>query len=165
VEDVEVMVQYTVGISDMKISNVPGDILITYSLGSCVGLSLYDPDLHLGGLIHCMLPTSKIDPERARTNPCMFTDSGVSQLLQEMLNRGAQKRRLIAKVAGAAKLLDDDNTFRIGERNIVVLRKMLWKNNILIAADDTGGTIARTVVLRIADGVTEIRSGGKIYEL
>ncbi len=157
--------QYTVGISDMKISNVPGDLLITYSLGSCVGLALYDPDLHLGGLIHCMLPASKIDPERARKNPCMFTDSGISKLLQEMLDRGAQKRRLVAKVAGAAKLLDDDNTFRIGERNIVVLRKMLWKNNILIAADDTGGTIARTMVLHIADGVTEIRSGGKIYEL
>ncbi len=157
--------QITVGISDMKISSDPEDVLITYSLGSCVGLAVYDPEVPIGGLLHCMLPTSKIDAERAKVNPYMFTDSGVSSMLQELLNRGAQKRRLVAKVAGAAKLLDDDNTFRIGARNIVILRKVLWKNNILIDADDTGGAAARTMLLHIRDGRTVIRSGGSAYEL
>lgn len=159
------MTLVTIGISDMKISEKPEEVLITYSLGSCVGLAVYDPVVRVGGLLHCMLPTSKIDPERARQHPYMFTDTGVSCLLQGLLNRGAQKSRLVAKVAGAAKLLGDDNTFRIGERNIVIVRKMLWKNNILIAADDTGGTVARTMLLHIADGKTIIKSGGSAYEL
>jgi len=153
-------VQVTVGISDMKLSRNPSDVLITYSLGSCVGLSLYDPVARVGGLIHCMLPLSKIDAERAKTVPCMFTDTGVPLLIQEILNMGAQKSRLVAKLAGAAKLLDDSNTFRIGDRNVVVLRKVLWKNNILISAEETGGSIARTMLLYIDSGRTTIKSKG-----
>jgi len=158
-------VQYTVGISEMRVSNNPADVLVTYSLGSCVGLALYDPTVCVGAMIHCMLPVSKIDPERARISPCMFTDTGVPLLLQRMLDLGAQKRTIIAKVAGAAKLLDETDTFRIGERNKVVLRKILWKNNILITAEDTGGTIARTMYLYMDTGRTTVKSAGKEYEL
>lgn len=157
--------QHTVGISEMKTSTAPEDVIVTYSLGSCIGLALYDPEVHIGGLIHCMLPLSKIDAERAQQNPCMFTDVGVPRLIQALLDLGADKRRLVAKVAGAAALLDDSNTFRIGERNMVVLRKVLWKNNILIAAEDTGGTVARTVYLYMDNGATIIKSGGRQYEL
>ncbi len=152
--------QITVGISDMKVSNNPSDILITYSLGSCVGLTLHDPVAQVGGLIHCMLPLSKIDKERAKKAPCMFTDTGVPLLIQELLNMGAQKSRLVAKLAGAAKLLDDSNTFRIGDRNKVVLRKVLWKNDILISAEDTGGSVARTMLLYMDTGRTVIKSKG-----
>jgi len=147
------------------VSTNPTDVLVTYSLGSCVGLTLYDPTACIGAMIHCMLPVSKIDPERARSSPCMFTDTGVPLLLQSMLDLGAQKRNIIAKVAGAAKLLDETDTFRIGERNKVVLRKILWKNNILIAAEDTGGTIARTMYLYMENGRTTVKSAGKEYEL
>ena len=149
----------------MQVADKPDDILITYSLGSCVGLTLYDPHAGLGGMIHCMLPLSKIDSERAKQAPMMFVDTGVPLLLQTLLNNGAEKKRLVAKVAGAAQLLDQKNTFRIGERNKVVLRKLLWKNNILIAAEETGGNIARTMSLYLADGRTTIRSGGKEHEL
>ena len=95
----------------------------------------------------------------------MFTDTGIPHMLQTLLDMGADKRRIVAKVAGASQLLDSNNTFRIGERNKVVLRKLLWKNNILIAAEDTGGTIARTMFLDISTGVTMIKAGGKRYEL
>lgn len=149
----------------MKVSRNPEDVLITYSLGSCVGLALYDPAIRVGGLIHCMLPLSKIDPARAERQPYMFTDTGVPMLIQELLNMGAQKSRLVAKVAGAARLLDDSNTFRIGDRNKVVLRKVLWKNNILIAAEETGGSDARTMTLFLNDGRSTIRSKGKEHEL
>jgi chemotaxis protein CheD len=158
-------VQYTVGISEMRVSNNPADLIVTYSLGSCVGLALYDPQARIGGMVHCMLPVSKIDPDRARQSPCMFTDTGVPLLIQSLMDLGAQKRNIVAKVAGAAKLLDDSDTFRIGERNMVVLRKVLWKNNILIAAEDTGGTIARTLYLYLDSGRTTIKSAGKEYEL
>ncbi|HOJ67684.1 MAG TPA: chemotaxis protein CheD [Candidatus Hydrogenedentes bacterium] len=157
--------QITVGISDLKISKSPQDILITYSLGSCIGVTMYDPDVPIGGLIHCMLPTSKIDEKRAESSPFMFTDVGIPEMLRVLYSLGAQKKRLIVKAAGAARLLDDENTFRIGERNEVVLRKILWKNNILLAASDTGGSIARTMLLEMRDGTTKIRSGGKEYVL
>lgn len=142
----------------MKVSNSTDDILVTYSLGSCVGVTLYDPVARIGGMVHCMLPLSKTDPEKAKNKPAMFTDTGVSALIQTALDMGAQKQRLIIKVAGAAQLMDENGTFRIGERNLTVLRKVLWKNNIIIAAEDVGGTIARTVFLHMDTGQTVVRS-------
>ncbi len=149
-----------VGISEMRVCDDVNEVLVTYSLGSCVGLGLYDPVLRLGGLIHCMLPSSKADPEKAATLPAMFVDTGVSALLQRMFDRGAQRRRLVAKVAGCAKLLDEKGFFRIGERNYTMVRKMLWTNGILIAAEDIGGARARSMYLHIATGETTISSNG-----
>lgn len=156
---------HTVGISDMKVTNRRDDVLVTYSLGSCVGLSLYDPVACVGGLIHCMLPVSKIDLAKAQANPYMFTDTGVPALIQAVFNLGAERRNLIAKVAGAGSLLDEKGLFKIGERNYTVLRKVLWKNSILIAAEDVGGSKARTVYLYMDSGRTVIRSGGQESEL
>ena len=86
-------------------------------------------------------------------------------MLQTVFDLGAQRSRLIANVAGCASLLDDKKLFKIGERNYTVLRKILWKNNILIAAEDVGGTISRTMHVYMADGRTTIKSGGKEREL
>ena len=94
--------QHTIGISDMKISSEPDDILITYSLGSCVGVTIYDPEIGIGAMIHCMLPLAKIDSEKSRKNPFMFVDSGLSTMLQELFNLGAVRKRMIAKLAGAS---------------------------------------------------------------
>lgn len=155
----------TVSVSEMQISNTPTDVLVTYSLGSCAGLSLYDPAAEVGGLIHCMLPLSKIDREKAKANPQMFVDTGVPDLLQNMFNLGAQRKRIIAKVAGCAQLLDEKKLFRIGERNYTVLRKVLWKNDILIAAEDIGGSIPRTMFLYMETGVTILKIRGQEVEL
>jgi len=149
----------------MKITTREDDILVTYSLGSCVGLSLHDPVSRVGGLIHCMLPLSRIDAAKAKANPFMFTDSGVQALLQEIFNLGGERKRLVAKVAGAASLLDEKGLFKIGERNYTVLRKVLWKNNILIAGEDVGGTRARTMYLYMATGKTTVKSEGREVEL
>lgn len=157
--------KYVVGISEMAVSDKPEDTIITYSLGSCIGLTLYEPRMRIGGLIHCMLPLSKIDPARALERPCMFTDTGVPLLLTTLINMGAEKRNLIAKVAGAASLLDNNGSFNIGERNQVILRKLLWKNQIMIQGEETGGTKARTMSLNLDTGVTLLRSGGVEYEL
>ena len=154
-----------VGISEMIVSRDPKDILITYSLGSCIGVTVYDPETRVGGLIHCMLPLSKIDTEKARKMPCMFVDTGIPALLNRMFEKGAERNRLITKVAGASQLMDEKKIFKIGERNYAVLRKLLWKNNILIEAEDVGGQISRTVTLEIATGRTTIKSKGKEWEL
>ena len=154
-----------VGISDMQISSSPEDVLVTYSLGSCVGLTLYDPKLRIGGLIHCMLPMSKVDKAKAELKPCMFVDTGLTVMLGELFSLGADPRRLIAKVAGAGSPLGKDKTFRIGQRNYTILRKFLWKNNILIDGEDVGGARPRTMCFYLADGRTIIKSEGSEVEL
>lgn len=155
----------TVDISDMKISSNQNEILATYSLGSCVGVVLYDPVARIGGMIHCMLPLSKIDPEKAALRPQMFVDTGVTALLQEIYAQGAKKKDLVAKVAGAGSPLGQEMIFKIGQRNYTVVRKLLWKNNILIQAEDVGGSAARTLFLDIATGRTIVKSGGQEVEL
>lgn len=157
--------QHVIGIAEMKVTNIPEDVLVTYSLGSCVGVSLFDPQARVGGMIHCMLPLSKIDAAKAEANPSMFTDVGVPNLIQAVFDLGADRRRLVAKVAGAASLLDEKGLFRIGERNYTVLRKVLWKNSILVAGEDVGGAASRTMHLYMDSGRTTIKSGGKETEL
>ncbi len=142
-------------------SQDPNDILVTYSLGSCVGLALYDKVIKVGGLIHCMLPLSKIDKEKAAVRPFMFVDTGVTRLLSELFQKGAQRQNLVAKVAGAGSPLGKEETFRIGQRNYTILRKLLWKNNILIDTEDIGGSKARTMYLYLEDGLVTVKSEGK----
>jgi len=154
-----------VDIADMIVSNNPDDVLVTYSLGSCVGVTLYDPDAGVGAMIHCMLPLSKIDPAKAESKPFMFVDTGVSRLIQAVFDLGAQRRNLTCKVAGAASLLDGKKMFKIGERNYTVLRKMLWKNDILIDAEDIGGQSPRTMYLYMATGKTTLKVQGEETEL
>lgn len=154
-----------VGISEMKVSVSDRDVIITYSLGSCIGVTLYDPVARVGGMAHCMLPLSRMEPEKAKKNPSMFTDTGVSALLQALMDLGAQRRRIIAKAAGGAAPLGPDSMFKIGERNYLVLRKVLWKNDILLAAEDVGGTHPRTLSLYMDTGRTTIKTAGSEVEL
>ena len=145
-----------VGVSDMKVSSDLEDVLVTYSLGSCIGLTLYDQDAQIGGMVHTMLPLSRKNPERAKACPAMFTDSGVMALIQELLDRGASKQNLIACAAGGAAVMDENGVFKIGERNYTMLKKILWKNDILLSAEDIGGTQARTLSLYMEDGRTTV---------
>lgn len=155
----------TVGISEMAISSDPAETLITYSLGSCVGLSLYDSALRIGGLIHSMLPLSKIDPAKAKAAPCMFVDTGVPALLQAMFDRGAQRKTLVAKIAGGSHIMDEKGIFNIGERNCTVLRKLLWKNEILVSGEDVGGSVPRTMSLELETGRTTLKIQGREVEI
>jgi len=157
--------QQTIGISDLCISTATDDVLVTFSLGSCVGVSVYDPVAKVGGLIHCMLPLSKTDPSKAAIKPAMFIDTGVPLLLQSVYDLGARCERLVVKVAGGASPLEDMTVFQIGQRNYTVFRKLMWKNNILIAGEDVGGTISRTMYLYMDTGRTVIRSQGVEKEI
>ncbi len=154
-----------VGVADMRFSSEPDDLIITYSLGSCIGLTLFDTERRIGGLVHCMLPLSKIDAAKAAANPFMFIDSGVTAFLQALFDRGAQRKTLLAKVAGGAQIMDDKGLFNIGERNNTVVRKMLWKNEILVSGEDVGGSIPRTLSLNLATGKTMLKTNGNEREL
>jgi len=154
-----------VEIADMKFTTGNGDVLITYALGSCIGVVLYDPENLVGAMLHSMLPLSKADPDKAKRNPFMFTDLGMELLLKKVFDLGGERKNLIAKVAGGATLLDDNNFFRIGEKNYMVVRKFLWKNNILISGEDVGGSKPRTMLLDMGSGKVIVKSGKEEYEI
>ena len=155
-----------VGISDIKVSNSLDDVIITYALGSCIGISVYDPVAKVGGLLHYMLPDSTLDEKKAKENPAMFADTGIPTLFKACYRLGAEKRRMIVKAAGGASILDDTNFFRIGQKNIMAMRKIFWKNNVMIASEDTGANHNRTVRLEMATGKTLVRtSGGEMKEI
>ena len=154
-----------VDIADLQISGDPNGQLVTYSLGSCIGVAIWDPEVHVGGMLHYMLPQSTISPDKARTNPAMFADTGIPQLFRKAYELGAGKKRMVVKVAGGSSLLDDNGTFNIGKRNYIILRKIFWKNGILVDAEDVGGALSRTMRLDIATGRVTIRNRGKEVEL
>lgn len=154
-----------VGIGEMAVSNRPDDIVVTYSLGSCIGLTVYDPVARCGGLIHCKLPTASGMTRSLDRDPCAFVDTGVVALLRAVCDLGARVDRIVAKMAGGAVLFDDGGIFKIGDRNRQVARRVLEKNLIPLAGDDTGGTAARTMYLHLSDGRTMLRSQGREYPL
>jgi len=149
----------------MAVSQDPTDLLITYSLGSCIGLSLYDPAACVGGLVHCMMPLSRSDPERAAKEPCAYVDTGVVALLQAVFDLGARRCDLIAKVAGGASAFNEGSPLNVGKRNYAIVRKILWKNDILIAAEDVGGKRPRTMTLHMSNGITTVKMAGREREL
>lgn len=159
------MALFVVGISDMQTSRNPEDVLITYSLGSCIGVTAYDPMTRVGGMIHYMLPLSSISPDKAALRPAMFADTGVPALLNELFAMGAAKNRIIVKAVGGAQLMDQHKVFNIGERNFLVLRKILWKNNILIKSSDVGGMISRTLRFELETGRVIVKSSKGDVEL
>jgi len=160
------MSDVVVGISDLRVSNVRMDCLVTYALGSCIAVAVYDPLVKVGGLLHYMLPESTLDSEKAREHPGMFADTGIPLLFKSCYKLGAEKKRMIIKVAGGARIMDDMNYFRIGQKNLTALRRIFWKNNVLIDAEDTGENFNRTVRLEIATGKFLIKGlGGVVKEL
>ena len=149
-----------VGMADMVVSNDASAQLVTYSLGSCLGVTVYDPVRKLGGLLHLMLPDSSIDAAKAATAPFMFVDTGVPRLFRSVCDLGAERSRLIVKVAGGAQLLDPQNVFNIGERNFCALSQLLRRNGYALQAADVGGLVSRTVRLDLANGEYSIKSPG-----
>src|SRR5262249_12444786 len=140
----EAMEQIVVGMADCGIAAIPGQILVTFALGSCIGLAVYDAGVRVGGLLHYMLPDSAIDPARGKNNPYMFADTGIPLLVKEICGKGASTRNLVAYAAGGASIMDPNNVFDIGKRNYLALRKLLWKAGVLLTGEAVGGALSRT---------------------
>lgn len=152
---------HVVGVADFAVVKGAGAEIITHALGSCIGVTIYDPTTKVGGLLHFMLPDSKINNDKAADNPAMFADTGIPLLFKKAYELGAKKENLIVCAAGGAEVLSDGGHFKIGSRNRTVLRKIFWKNNVLLSADDTGGNNSRTLHLSLADGTVTVRNRGK----
>jgi chemotaxis protein CheD len=158
------MKTHVVTISDMKFSDKSQDVIVTYSLGSCLGVTAYDPKMCIGGMIHCLLPSSDSARDRARVNPFMFVNTGVPMMVRKLISRGAVKSRLIFRAGGGANMRND-GLFNTGARNFAALEKLLVRNNVKLTACDVGGMIPRTMFLYLDTGRVVIRSLGKEKEL
>ena len=153
---------YTVGIADMKICRAPG-VLITYALGSCVGICIYDPVLKLAGLIHIMLPN--IYNSQRDSNILKYADTGIPEMIRKMEAFGASRPRLVAKIAGGAKMFEvaggNSSLNNIGARNVESVRQVLRKERIPILKEDVGSNYARTLSFDASTGDAIVKSFGK----
>lgn len=150
-----------VGMADLNLCRDP-DIITTLGLGSCIGIALYDPSTKIGGLAHIMLPDST--KMRNNSNIAKFADTGIEELLNRMIKAGAVKNRLVAKIAGGAKMFEVSGLSdigNVGQRNAEASRAKLKQLGIRLIAEDTGLNYGRTVELHCDNGDYYIKSVGK----
>ena len=152
----------TLGIGELGMVNKPGDVIKTHALGSCVAIVILDPATRSIGMVHIALPESKVHPERAGKLPGYFADTGVPALLQLMQKAGAAAnlRKVVVKLTGGANVMDKNNTFNIGKRNVLAIKKGLWGQRMGAVAEDVGGSISRTVTVQVDNGKVQISSPG-----
>ena len=149
----------TVGIADMKLARGSG-ILITYALGSCIGICLYDQRIRLASLVHIMLP---LNLEPGRKNTMKYADTGIRETLKMMEAKGASRSRITAKIAGGAKMFEvsGGSLGNIGQRNIESVHMNLKREGIQLLKEDVGGTVARTLLFDPATGLACVRCYGR----
>lgn len=150
-----------VGMGDMLVSNDASAQLVTFSLGSCVGVTIYDPIAKVGGMLHAMLPDASINVERAASRPNMFVNTGLPAMFHAVYALSGLKHRMIVKLAGGAEFLDDNKVFNIGRRNIEGVVGMLARNGVKLEASDTGGHESRTMRLDLTTGAVTLETPGK----
>lgn len=144
----------------MKMARQTG-MLVTYALGSCIGICLYDPVIQLAALVHIMLP---LNMETGRKTPLKYADTGICETLRQMESKGAVRSRIVAKIAGGARMFvtpGGSNLGNIGQRNIESTHMILKREGIRLLREDVGGSVARTLLFDVASGQACVRSYGK----
>lgn len=149
-----------VGIADMVVTNDASAELVTFSLGSCLGVTIHDPVQRVGGLLHAMMPDSSIHDSQSAKSPYMFVDKGLPLLIETASQFGANPANLVLKVAGGASVLEAGDYFKIGRRNFDALREILASRGFSVAASDVGGEVSRTMSLEVATGIVHITVPG-----
>ena len=147
-----------IGIGDMKVLRNQGT-LITYALGSCIGITLYDPVIKLGGLLHIMLPKAG---DQGAATPFKFADTGIREMIRKMAAYGGMSRRYVCKIAGGAQMFQMTGPIgNIGERNIASVRSELAAQQIRIQGEDVGKNYARTMLMDVSTGTVRVRTMGR----
>lgn len=151
------------GIGDLGASRDPDAAVKTFALGSCVAVIMLDPRSRTVGMVHCALPEARINPDKAKERPGYFADTGVPALLREMARHGCDPsgRGFIVKLAGGAKVMDPNDTFNIGKRNLLAAKKVLWAHGLGAVAEDVGGHFSRTVSVVVGNGEVWLSSPGR----
>ena len=136
--------------------------IITYALGSCIGITFYDPSIKLGALLHIMLP-ARVDPKDPKV--FKYADSGIRETVRKLTAFGMVKSRTVVKIAGGAKMFEmkgsSSDFGNIGQRNAAMVKKILMEEKLRISAEDTGGSYARTMLIDVSNGDVVIRTVGK----
>jgi chemotaxis protein CheD len=148
---------HVVGISDCKVGGGVDEAVITYALGSCVGLALYDARAMIGGILHIMLPDSRVRAGSSELNPFMYADTGVRAFLELLASRGADRQRLVAKAAGGANMLRHSAVLDIGKRNSEAILDILQRERIPLLGQSLGGTVGRSMQMSLDDGRVHVR--------
>ncbi len=155
-----------VSVSGMLISSDPSVVIVTCGLGSCLGVTAYDPVSNVGGLMHVMLPKSATNPVKAKMNPYMFVDTAFPNFIGALVDAGASPKRCKLKVAGGASVqVSIGDHFQIGLKNYIMMRKMFWKHGLLMDAEDIGGYTPRTLSIEVDSGRVWLRTEGAKHEL
>ena len=158
------MSNVVVGISDCRFSTSANDSLITYALGSCIAVAIYDPVALVGGLLHYLLPDSRMDPQKAAKMPFVFADTGIPTLFRNSYKLGATKNRLRVFAAGGAQVFKGD-TFEIGRRNQLALKEILSFAGVFTKEEDLGGSSSRTIRMEMKTGAVFLKTGGGAEQL
>ncbi|MGE4484097.1 MAG: chemotaxis protein CheD [Oscillospiraceae bacterium] len=148
-----------VGIAELQIAKSP-EIITTIGLGSCVGVTIYDPSAQAGGLVHVLLPSNNTEKN---TNPAKFADTGIPELIRRLSALGVKRSSMVAKIAGGANMFSaggKSNIFMVGQRNVEMCLEILKKERIRLLANDTGGNYGRTIELNTANGQLRIKTIG-----
>lgn len=155
-----------IGIGGLVVRQSQAGVIVTHALGSCLGIAVYEKANRIGGMLHAQLPLSGQNPQRAAVAPTFFVDLGLRMLLQAVADLGADRKKLRLTVAGAANMTaSTTDIFQIANRNLTVFRKTLWQEGLLVAGEDVGGVIPRTMTLQLDSGQTVIESQGQRHVL
>ena len=154
-----------VGVGGLAVSNNQNAVLTTYSLGSCLGVTIYDPVARVGGMLHAMLPDSTINEAKAAGQPAMFVDTGVPALFRAAYQLRVEKHRVQICVAGGAQFLDKTGFFNIGQRNYERLTALLREHALLIRAEQVGGLVSRTIELSVKTGQVRLKTSGQTSDV
>ena len=157
------MAHVILGVGDYGASSQPGEEVKTYALGSCVSVIFLDPKTRTVGMVHVALPDSSINKAKAQEKPGYFADTGIPALLQAMTRYGCDKRGkgLVVKLCGGANVMDTNDTFMIGKRNALAIKKILWSFGMGAVSEDLGGNFSRTVTISVETGQVTLSSPGR----
>ncbi|MES2309010.1 MAG: chemotaxis protein CheD [Verrucomicrobiota bacterium] len=151
------MSEIIVGVGDLQVSNRADSIITTFALGSCIGVTLWDPARKVGGMLHAMLPDSKIHGKSTEKR-AMFVDTGMQDFFQKLREMGASPEHCECKLFGGAQVMQADNFFKIGARNVAAYLQIAEQNGIRILCNETGGQFNRTIKIRLSDGLVAVKT-------
>jgi chemotaxis protein CheD len=151
------------GVGDLGATHTAGSELKTLALGSCVAVIFLDPNTRTIGMAHVALPESKANPGRAKERPGYFADTGIPVLMKEMAKLGCDEtgKGWIVKLVGGANVADPNNTFNIGKRNVLAIKKILWQCRMGAVAEDVGKNYGRSVAVHVDTGRVTVTSPGR----
>ncbi len=150
------------GVGDIVVTANPEDTIKTFALGSCVALIIYAPQLKVAGMAHIALPDSTVNPQKAQQKPGYFADTAITELIRRLKKMGIRKNSQVwIKLVGGANILDKSGKFNIGKRNVLAIKKLLWRYKLGAIAEDVGQDYSRTVVFKVQNGELQISSPGR----